>query len=207
MFTPPAVWVFSDISHEKGTGGRRGEGLTDGAREGGMMGERGGRRPPLQNKNPSTASLWGFCHEGGVFLGGRNLRLQSWEEQKQAFTSSPLPPRRTPPSQSLHLLSLSPYGVFLEPLSSPHPSWSKSRIKGAYSFSFIARFLFPSAPDSCQIPPSAWQIWEDRGGTAVVERPPPPPPLPPPPPPPPPPPLPPPPPPPRPCPGMNVLVK
>ena len=169
-------------------GGGRGEGLTDGAREGGMMGERGRRQPPLQNKNPSTASLWGFCHEGGVFLGGRNLRLQSWEEQKQAFTSSPLPPR-PPPSWSLHLLSLSPYGVFLELLSSPHPSWSKSRIKGAYSFSFIARFLFPSAPDSCQIPPSAWQIWEDRGGTAVVERPPPPPP------------------PPPPRPGMNVLVK
>lgn len=33
-------------------------------------------------------------------------------------------------------LSLSPYGVFLELLSSPHPSVSKSRIKGAYSFSF-----------------------------------------------------------------------
>lgn len=45
MLSPRAVWVFSDIfSHERDGGG----GLTDGAREGEMMGKREEAAPPLK---------------------------------------------------------------------------------------------------------------------------------------------------------------
>lgn len=117
MFTPPAVWVFSDIFfHERDVGGG---GLTDGAREGSIPSPGFPVRSPVKcivRIQKLKISFLSSCEQS------ENKRFLL------LFVSSAA---LNPPH-----LSLSPYGVFLERLSFPHPSVSKSRIKGAYSFSF-----------------------------------------------------------------------
>ena len=85
------------------------------------------------------------------------LFFQMQLTQKKVLTS-PLPLLLSPKT------SFFLYGVFLEPLSSPHPSWGKSGIKSWCVFSFTASFSPRPSHLRAELP-----VW-DRGGPAVVHR-------------------------------------
>lgn len=114
--------------------------------------EKGGSSPPCKTKKTPPGFLVRFLSRGRCIFRMQKLKMSlfffyssEWNKNKHLLLLLFLLLTQTFPRLSISL-SLSPYGVFLEPLSSPHPSVSISRIKGAYSFSCMACFCCPLLP-------------------------------------------------------------
>ncbi len=181
MLTPLAVWFFSGIFlHERDRGGGGREWLTE------DDGVERGSSPPFEVQKKKTLARprrdVSVMREV-LFLECRNLHraffLTVASEQKQSIyfffsSSSASPSHFSLPRLSISH-SLSPYGVFLELLSSPHPSVSKSRIEGVYSFSFMALF-YPLCPHSSQNSPQPGRSERTEVEQLLFGPPPPPPP-------------------------------